>query len=82
MDNNDIRGFDLKVENLKLQLINLINEYDLPISVTRLLIQELLYEIERMHKKIVDEQYKRFCENAQKQNETKEEEENSSSSND
>lgn len=81
---DDIRGFDLKVEHLKLQLINLINEYNLPVSVLKLLMQELIQEINALYQKTIDEQYKAFCKAAQeeKQPQAKEEEENSSSSND
>lgn len=80
----DNRGFDLRVDNFKTQLINMLNESNLPISTIMYIIKDVFYDVSAEYNRIVNQQYKDFCEEAKKESEqkAKEEEENSSSSND
>ena len=76
----DTRGFDLRVENFRTQLIQSLNNSNLPISIILYILKELCNEASLEYDRIVNQQYKEFCEEAKKELQT--EEENSSSSND
>lgn len=80
----DNRGFDLKVDNFRTQLINMLNGSGLPISTIMYIMKDVYYDVSTEYNRIVNQQYKDFCEEAKKESEqqAKEEEENSSSSND
>lgn len=62
--NVDNRGFDLKVEHLKNQIIAIINEYNLPISVSYYVINDVCQECLRTCQNAIDKQYEDFCRQA------------------
>lgn len=62
--NEDIRGFDLKVEHFNTQLINLINSSNLPVSVIYYILKDTTDELNRLYKQTAEEQYQEFCEAA------------------
>ena len=74
----DIRGFDLRVEHFKLQLTNIINACNLPISIIKLILKELSDEAQQIYTEEIDKQYKKFCKDSEM---LKEEEQDSSSDN-
>ena len=78
--NDDTRGFDLKVDNFRTQLINLINSCSLPISTVMYIMKDIYYDVSNEYNRVVGQQYELFCQEAKKGHQQKEEEENSSSS--
>lgn len=80
-ENKDIRGFDLKVDNFRTQLANVINMANLPASVIFFVLKDVLMEVNDLYILNAKNQYQQFCEEAQeefkKQNEEEEESDNS-----
>lgn len=74
----DIRGFDLRVDNFRTQLSNIINNANLPSSIIFFVLKDVLSEVNNLYIMSAQQQYQKFCEEAQAQ----QEEENSSSDND
>lgn len=79
----DIRGFDLKVEHLRIQLANIINNSNLPSSVVFFVLKDVMTEVELLYHNASNKQYEDFCNQAnENEQEVKKEEQSSSSSND
>lgn len=72
-ENKDIRGFDLRVDNLRTQLANVINSANLPSSVVFFVLKDVLMEVNNLYILDAKNQYQQFCEEAQEK--IKEEEE-------
>lgn len=76
-ENKDIRGFDLRVDNLRTQLANVINGANLPSSVVFFVLKDVLMEVNDLYILDAKNQYQQFCEEAQekiKEQEEKQEE--------
>lgn len=84
MENKDLRGFDLRADNFKTQLNNLINESNLIPSMVLYILKDTTREIEQLYNQAVSYQYQQFCEaakeeeslNKNSEDETKENENN------
>lgn len=84
MENKDLRGFDLRADNFKTQLNNLINESNLTPSIVLYILKDTTREIEQLYNQAVSYQYQQFCEaakeeknlNKNSEDETKENEDN------
>ena len=76
MNEKDTRGTDLKIENFRTQLTQIINSANLPAGVVYYIIKDILTEVNELHVNQINIQYQQFCEEAQegfkKQNEEKE----------
>ena len=75
MDNEekDTRGYDLRAENFRMQLNNLISNSNLYPSTIYYMLKDTLLQIENLYNQAVDLQYKKFCdENKEQEEETKE----------
>lgn len=79
-EEKDTRGFDLKTEHFKTQLINIINGANLPPAMIFYILKDTLAEVKDLYDNTVSQQYQLFCEEATKENKQKEEEEKDSSS--
>lgn len=81
MNEKDTRGTDLKIENFRTQLTQIINSANLPAGVVYYIIKDILTEVNELHVNQINIQYQQFCEEAQeefkKQNEEKESSDNS-----
>lgn len=81
MNEKDTRGTDLKIENFRTQLTQIINSANLPAGVIYYIIKDILTEVNELHVNQINIQYQQFCEEAQeefkKQNEEKESSDNS-----
>lgn len=64
MENKDLRGFDLRADNFKIQLNNLINESNLIPSMVLYILKDTTREIEQLYNQAVSYQYQQFCEAA------------------
>lgn len=64
MENKDLRGFDLRADNFKTQLNNLINESNLIPSMVLYILKDTTREIEQLYNQAVSYQYQQFCEAA------------------
>lgn len=64
MENKDLRGFDLRADNFKTQLNNLINESNLTPSIVLYILKDTTREIEQLYNQAVSYQYQQFCEAA------------------
>lgn len=64
MENKDLRGFDLRADNFKTQLNNLINESNLIPSIVLYILKDTTREIEQLYNQAVSYQYQQFCEAA------------------
>lgn len=69
-ENKDLRGYDLRADNFKTQLLNIINSSNLPSFAVMYILKDTLNEVEKIYNNAVNEQYRQFCE------QTKEEEDN------
>lgn len=84
MENKDLRGFDLRADNFKTQLNNLINESNLTPSIVLYILKDTTREIEELYEQAVSYQYRQFCDaakaeenlNKNSEDETKENEDN------
>lgn len=79
--NEDIRGYDLRVDHFQTRLNLLINESNLTPSTILYILKNTLRDVEDVYKQAIDIQYKKFCEETAKrekeeqQTETEEEQE-------
>lgn len=71
-ENKEIRGFDLKVDNFRTQLANVINMANLPASVIFFVLKDVLMEVNDLYILNAKNQYQQFCEEAQKEIEKEE----------
>lgn len=67
MENKDLRGFDLRADNFKTQLNNLINESNLTPSIVLYILKDTTREIEQLYNQAVSYQYQQFCEAAKEE---------------
>lgn len=58
----DIRGIDLKADNFKTQLINIINNSNLPPSLIMYILKDTYEEVVDLYNKTVSQQYNQMCE--------------------
>ena len=65
----DIRGFDLRVDNFKTQIANVINNANLPSSIIFFVLKDILSEVNNLYIKSAQQQYQKFCEDAQQEEE-------------
>ena len=65
----DIRGIDLKADNFKTQLINIINNSNLPPSLIMYILKDIYEEVVSLYNKSVSQQYEEMCEIAKKEKE-------------
>ena len=75
-EENDLRGFDLKVDNFQTQLTGLINESNLPVSVVLYILKDCYIQVSELYDNTVKQQYQDFCkevEKEEKQTDTEEE---------
>ena len=72
-EEKDTRGYDLRAENFRMQLNNLISNSNLYPSTIYYMLKDTLLQIENLYNQAVDLQYKKFCdENKEQEEETKE----------
>lgn len=68
MDNNeDKRGYDLRVDNFKSQLLNVINNSNINISTAYYVVKDICTILENNFNRMVDEQYQQFCNDAKQE---------------
>lgn len=63
-ESKDLRGLDLRADNFKTQLNNLINESNLIPSMVLYILKDTTKEIEQLYNQAVSYQYQQFCEAA------------------
>lgn len=78
MNEKDTRGTDLKIENFRTQLTQIINSANLPAGVIYYIIKDILTEVNELHVNQINIQYQQFCEEAQEEFKKQNEEEESS----
>lgn len=78
MNEKDTRGTDLKIENFRTQLTQIINFANLPAGVIYYIIKDILTEVNELHVNQINIQYQQFCEEAQEEFKKQNEEEESS----
>ena len=66
-ENKDLRGYDLKADNFKTQLLNIINGSNLPSFAVMYILKDTLNEVEKIYNNAVNEQYRQFCEQAKEE---------------
>ena len=69
MKDKDIRGIDLKADNFKNQLIQIISESNLPSSLVMYILKDMLNEVSMLYTQSAAKQYEEFCIAAQKEQE-------------
>ena len=72
MNNNeeqDLRGYDLKADNFKNQLLQLINNSNLNISTIYYIVKDVCRDLQDLFNQMASQQYKEFCEEVNKQQE-------------
>lgn len=67
INDKDIRGFDLQVDNFKQQLISLINQSNMPSVIIYYVLKDLFLESESLYNNTVGKQYTDFCEKAKQE---------------
>lgn len=65
----EIRGLDLRADNFRTQLMVVINESNLPISLIMYIMKDMLNEITDLYIQTAAKQYEEFCIAAQKEQE-------------
>lgn len=81
----EVRGINLQIDNFKTEMVNFINESNLPIAVVYYVLKDVLLEVERVYNQAASAEYQDFCEQAikeeqeKKENESEEEESSSDS---
>ena len=60
-EEKDTRGYDLRAENFRMQLNNLISNSNLYPSTIYYMLKDTLLQIENLYNQAVDLQYKKFC---------------------
>lgn len=66
---NDIRGIDLKADNFKNQLIQIISGSNLPSSLIMYILKDMLNEVSILYTQSAAKQYEDFCIAAQQEQE-------------
>lgn len=61
-EEEDIRGSNLRVDNLRVGLANIINNCNLPIGVVYFILKDVLTEVYSLYSNEASREYKVFCE--------------------
>lgn len=69
MEKNNEMGFDLRVDNFRTQLINIINNANLPPSIIFFVLKDTLIEVNNLYTSNAQQQYKQFCEKTEEESE-------------
>lgn len=67
----EIRGINLQIDNFKTEMVNFINESNLPIAVVYYVLKDVLLEVERVYNQAASAEYQDFCEQAIKEKQEK-----------
>lgn len=70
MEQEDKRGYDLRVDHFSKQLLGLINNSNLNISTVYYIIKDMCNTLERGFETSAHQQYLQFCEETNKEKET------------
>ena len=62
------KGINLQIEELKQNLVDIINEYNMPISVTTMILQGLLNESNMVKQQILAQEKQSFEESLKEEN--------------
>lgn len=70
-----VKGLDLQVDMYKNNLVNLINNSNLPLSITYFLLKDILVEVENLYTQNVQKQYQEYLQSLKDSHKEEEEEE-------
>lgn len=67
----EIRGINLQIDNFKTEMVNLINESNLPIAVVYYVLKDVFLEVESLYNNTAAAEYQDFCDKAIKEEQEK-----------
>ena len=69
-EEEDIRGFNLKIDNLRTGLANVINSSNLPAGIVYFVLKDVFTEVGNLYSMNANKEYQEFCEQTkEKENE-------------
>ena len=61
MNDNEIRGENLRIDNLKSMIVRDINNSNLTIGTIYYILKDIVNEIEKLYTKQAEQEYQEFC---------------------